>query len=127
MLYLYIILLTQVFNHFRWKEFSGRADAVRLQKSTVGLQPTAKGLWTHTRCAGKLDFCSGLHKNFELGIMRFGLSILQNKPLLIGFLVGCGNMVLAIGTTLQDVFTMNLADVKLAIVLQFADKPRYWG
>ena len=65
--------------------------------------------------------------NFELGIMRFGLSILLNKSLLIGFLVGCGNMVLAIGTTLQDVFTMNLADVKLAIVLQFADKTRYWG
>ena len=36
-------------------------------------------------------------------------------------------MVLAIRTTLQDVFTMNLADVKLAIVLQFTDKPRYWG
>ena len=65
--------------------------------------------------------------NFELGIMRFGLSILLNKPLLVGFLVGCGNMVLAIRTTLQDVFTMNLADVKLAIVLQFADKPRDWG
>ena len=36
-------------------------------------------------------------------------------------------MILAIRTTLQDVFTMNLADVKLAIVLQFADKTRYWG
>jgi hypothetical protein len=22
---------------------------------------------------------------------------------------------------------MNLADVKLAVVFQFADKPRYWG
>ena len=65
--------------------------------------------------------------NFELGIMRFGLSILLNKSLLVGFLVGCGNVVLAIRTTLQDIFTMNLADVKLAIVLQFADKPRYWG
>ena len=49
--------------------------------------------------------------------MRFGLSILLNKPLLVGFLVGCGNMVFAVGTTLQDVFTMHLADVKLAIVL----------
>ena len=36
-------------------------------------------------------------------------------------------MILAIRTMLQDVFTMNLADIKLAIVLQFADKPRYWG
>jgi hypothetical protein len=36
-------------------------------------------------------------------------------------------MILAIRTTLQDVFTMNLADVKLAIVLQFANKPRDWG
>jgi hypothetical protein len=59
--------------------------------------------------------------------MRFGLSILLNKSLLVGFLVGCGNVVLAIRTTLQDVFTMNLADVKLAIVLQFANKTRYWG
>ena len=59
--------------------------------------------------------------------MRFGLSILLNKSLLVGFLVGCGNVVLAIRTTLQDVFTMNLADVKLAVVFQFADKPRYWG
>ena len=36
-------------------------------------------------------------------------------------------MILAIRTTLQDVFTMNLADVKLAIVLQFANETRYWG
>jgi hypothetical protein len=50
-----------------------------------------------------------------------------NKSLLVGFLVGCGNVVLAIGAALQDVFTVNLADVKLAIVLQFTDKPRYWG
>ena len=59
--------------------------------------------------------------------MRFGLSILLNKSLLVGFLVGCGSMVLAVRTTLQDVFTMNLADVKLAVVFQFADKTRYWG
>lgn len=58
--------------------------------------------------------------------MRFGLSILLNKSLLVGFLVGCGNMVLTIRTALQDILTMNLADVKLAIVLQFADKTRYW-
>ena len=59
--------------------------------------------------------------------MRFGLSVLLNKSLLVGFLAGCGNVVLAVRTTLQDVFTVNLADVKLAIVLQFTDKPRYWG
>ena len=59
--------------------------------------------------------------------MRFSLSVLLNKSLLVGFLVGCGNVVLAVRTTLQDVFTVNLANVKLAIVLQFADKPRYWG
>ena len=59
--------------------------------------------------------------------MRFGLSILLNKPLLVGTFARCGDVVLAIRTTLQDVFTMNLADVKLAIVLQFADKTRYWG
>lgn len=57
--------------------------------------------------------------------MRFGLSILLNKPLLVGFLVGCGNMVFAIRTTLQDVLTMHLADVKLALVLQFANEPSY--
>ena len=65
--------------------------------------------------------------NFELGIMRFALSILLNKSLLIGFLVGGGNVVLAVRTTLQDVFSVDLADVKLATVLQFANKPRYWG
>lgn len=59
--------------------------------------------------------------------MRFGLSVLLNKSLLVGFLVGCGNVVLAVRTTLQDVFTVNLANVKLAIVLQFANKPRDWG
>ena len=59
--------------------------------------------------------------------MRFGLSIRLNKSLLVGTFAGCGNMVLAIRTTLQDVFTVNLADVKLAIVLQFADKTRYRG
>ena len=58
--------------------------------------------------------------------MRFGLSILLNKSLLVGFLVGCGNMVLTIRTTLQAVLTMNLADVELTVVLQFADKTRYW-
>ena len=59
--------------------------------------------------------------------MRFGLSILLNKSLLVGFFTGCGIMFLAIRTTLQDVFTVNLTNVKLAIVLQFANKPRDWG
>ena len=57
--------------------------------------------------------------------MRFGLSILLNKPLLVGFLVGCGNMVFAIRTTLQDVLTMNLADVELTVVLHFANESSY--
>ena len=59
--------------------------------------------------------------------MRFGLSILLNKSLLVGFFTGCGIMFLAIRTTLQDVFTVNLANVKLAIVFQFANETRYWG
>ena len=59
--------------------------------------------------------------------MRFGLSVLLNKSLLVGFLVGCGNVVLAVRTTLQDVFTVNLTNVKLAIVLQFANETRYRG
>ena len=59
--------------------------------------------------------------------MRFGLSILLNKSLLVGTFAWCWDMVLAVGTTLQDVFTVNLANVKLAIVLQFANKPRDWG
>ena len=59
--------------------------------------------------------------------MRFGFSVLLNKSLLVGAFAGCGDMVLAVWTTLQDVFTVNLADVKLAIVLQFANKPRDWG
>ena len=72
--------------------------------------------------------CQLVYKShFELGIMRFGLSILLNKSLLVGTFVGCGNMVLAIRTTLQDVFTVNLADVKLAVVFQFANETRYWG
>ena len=58
--------------------------------------------------------------------MRFGLSILLNKSLLVGFFTGCGNMFLAIRTTLQDVFTVNLADVKLTIVFQLANETRYW-
>ena len=58
--------------------------------------------------------------------MRFGLSILLNKSLLVGFFAGRGNMVLTVRTALQDVLTMNLADVELTVVLQFADKTRYW-
>ena len=45
--------------------------------------------------------------------MRFGLSILLNKSLLVATFAWCWDMVLAVGTTLQDVFTVNLADVKL--------------
>ena len=52
------VFVTKVFDYFRWKELSGGADAVRLQKSTVGLQPTAEGLWTHTRCAREFYFSS---------------------------------------------------------------------
>ena len=59
------VFVTEVFDHLGWKEFSGGADAVRLQKSTVALQPTAKGLGAYTRCAGEFNFCSGLHKNYE--------------------------------------------------------------
>jgi hypothetical protein len=36
-------------------------------------------------------------------------------------------VVLSVGAALQDVFSVNLADVKLAVVLQFANKTRYWG
>jgi hypothetical protein len=56
------VFVTQVFDHFGWKEFSGRADAVRLQKSAVGLQPTAESLWADARCTGKFDLGSGLHE-----------------------------------------------------------------
>jgi hypothetical protein len=31
------VFLAEVFDHFGWKEFGGGADAVRLQKSMVGL------------------------------------------------------------------------------------------
>ena len=47
--------------------------------------------------------------------------------MLVGTFVGCWYMVLAVWTALQDVFTMHLADVELAVVLQFADETRYWG
>ena len=47
--------------------------------------------------------------------------------MLVGTFVGCWYMVLAVWTALQDVFTMHLADVELAVVLQFADEPGYWG
>lgn len=60
-LYFNIIFLTQVFDHFRWKELGGGADAIGFQKSTVGLQPTAKSLWTHSRCAREFGFGIGLH------------------------------------------------------------------
>ena len=100
---------------------SKKARSVFSQRRKVsGLTPAARESSIFVR-----DFIRIM--NFELGIMRFGLSILLNKSLLVGFFVGGGNMVLAVRTTLQDVFTMNLADVKLAIVLQFANKPRYWG
>ena len=59
------VFLTKVLHYFGWEKFGGGADAVRLQKSTVGFQPTAKSLWTHSRCARELNFCSGLHKNYE--------------------------------------------------------------
>ena len=36
-------------------------------------------------------------------------------------------MVLAVWAALQDVFAAYLTDVKLAVVLQFADETRYWG
>ena len=58
---LYTILLTQVLDHFGWEEFGGGADVVRLQKSTVGLQPTAEGLWADARCTGKFNLGSGFH------------------------------------------------------------------
>ena len=90
---------------------SKKARSVFSQRRKVsGLTPAARESSIFVR-----DFIRIM--NFKLGIMRFGLSILLNKSLLVGFLVGCGNMVLAIRTTLQDVFTVNLADVKLAIVL----------
>ena len=57
--------------------------------------------------------------------MRFGLSILLNKSLLVGFFAGRGNMVLTVRTALQDVLTMNLADVELTVVLHFANEPSY--
>ena len=60
------VFVTEVFDHFGWKEFGRGADTVGFQKSTVRLQPTAEGLRAHTRCAGELNFCSGLHKNYEL-------------------------------------------------------------
>ena len=100
---------------------SKKARSVFSQRRKVsGLTPAARESSIFVR-----DFIR--IRNFELGIMRFGLSVLLNKSLLVGFLVGCGSMVLAVRTTLQDVFTMNLADVKLAIVLQFANETRYWG
>ena len=49
--------------------------------------------------------------------MRFGLSVLLNKSLLVGTFAGSRNVILAVGATLQDVFTMNLADVELAFVI----------
>ena len=65
--------------------------------------------------------------NFELGLLRFGLTILLNKSLLVGSFAGGRGMVLAVRTTLLDVFTVNLADVKLAVVFQFPNETRYWG
>ena len=100
---------------------SRKARSVFSQRRKVsGLTPAARESSIFVR-----DFIR--IRNFELGIMRFGLSILLNKSLLVGFFTGCGNMFLAIRTTLQDVFTVNLADVKLAIVFQLANEPRYWG
>ena len=57
--------------------------------------------------------------------MRFGLSILLNKSLLVGFFAGRGNMVLTVRTALQDVLPMNLADLELTVVLHFANEPSY--
>ena len=99
---------------------SRKARSVFSQRRKVsGLTPAARESSIFVR-----DFIR--IRNFELGIMRFGLSILLNKSLLVGFFTGCGNMFLAIRTTLQDVFTVNLADVKLTIVFQLANETRYW-
>ena len=59
--------------------------------------------------------------------MRFGFAILLNKLLLIGAFAGCRDMVLAVGAALQDILTVDLTDIELAIALQFANEPRYWG
>ena len=59
------VFVAEVFDHLGWKEFGRRADTVGFQESTVRLQPTAEGLRAHPRCAGKLNFCSGLHKDYE--------------------------------------------------------------
>ena len=50
------VLLTQVFHHFRWEEFGCGTDAVGFQKSAIAFEPTAKGLGTDTRRAGKFGF-----------------------------------------------------------------------
>ncbi len=79
-LYLYIILLTQVLHHLRREEFGRRANAVGFQKSTIRLQPTAEGLGTYTRCAGKFNLCSGFHKyNTLLSISQIQHTLLSIK------------------------------------------------
>ena len=88
------------------------------RRKVSGLTPAARESSIFVR-----DFMGIM--NFELGILRFDLSILLNKSLLVGFFAGRGNMVLTVRTALQDVLTMNLADVELTVVLHFANEPSY--
>ena len=60
-LYLYTILLTQVFHYFGWEEFGGWTDAVGFEKGTIGSEPATKSLGTDTRRAGKFGFGIRLH------------------------------------------------------------------
>ena len=94
---------------------SRKARSVFNQRRKVsGLTPAARASSIFVR-----DFIRIM--NFELGIMRFGFAILLNKSLLIGFFVRSGHMIFTIGATLQNVFSMHFAYVKLAIVLQFTN------
>ena len=69
--------------------------------------------------------CSALQYWVELFVFLF--SPLLDKLLLVCTFGGCCDVVLAVWAALQDVFAAYLTDVKLAVVLQFADETRYWG
>ena len=43
------IFLAKVFDHFGWKEFGGRKDAIGFEKGAVGSQPSTKSFRTDTR------------------------------------------------------------------------------
>lgn len=89
------------------------------QRKVSGLTPAARESSIFVR-----DFIRIM--NFELGIMRFGLSILLNKSLLVGTFARCGDVTFPIRASLHHIFPMQFSDIKPIFQPYFSSHPFYW-